>query len=412
MDARNPRLLRPEAPGLPEPYASLAARAGDEALRRLSEAVDEGGGPGDALLRAGVPAGDILAALAEHSGLPAVAYDERLPVPPALAATVEPAMLADGRWFPLAEEADGTIVVILRTPGDPDTLREVERCFPGRKVAWRVALRRDIRRFAEDFLHRASGAQVGVERTCLAFWRNTMAHWRTKLACYRTDMAKARTSLNILRWGLGLVVLANTLARTDRLSDPVAYWSVAGLGLAVSLACFWSYLSLRLGPARPPRVQTLVEVTAAAVQFLENYHFIEPDPAAPRPPGKPTMLGRLGELLARHSTILDPSAAFRERITLARERNVLAAQRTVCACYRTIAARARTGLSLWRTGTTLACLGLGLIKYFGFDPKTVFDAALVVIGILMVADGAVWYWPVRREHAETPRCIEWGGDED
>lgn len=406
-DARDPRLN-----GLPEPYATLAAKAGDEAVRRLREAADEGGGPGDALLKAGIPPEDILAALSAHSGLSAVAYDERLPVPPDLAATVEPAMMVDGKWFPLAEEADGAIEIIVRTPGDPDTLREVERCFPGRRIVWRVALRRDIRRFAEDFLHRASGAQVGVERTSLAFWRNTMAHWRTKLACYRTDMAKARTSLNILRWGLGLVALANTLARTNRLSGPWAYWGIVGLGLSVALACFWIYLSLRLGHGGPPRVQTLVEVTSATVEFLENYHYLEPDPSIPRPPIKPTMLGRLGDLLARHSTILDPSASFRERITLARERNVLAAQRTVCACYRTIAARARTGLSLWRTGTTLACLGLGLIKYFGFDAKTAFDVALVVIGSLMVVDGAIWYWPVRGESAETPRCIEWGGDED
>lgn len=364
-------------------------------------------------LRAGAEPGEVLAALSRVRGVPPASYDERLAVPPELTAEVDPSMLAGGRWFPLGLDASGAVIVAASNPGDPDIAAEAARHYPGRAVSWRVALARDIRWFVEDFLRRLSGAQVGVERTNLAYWRNTMAQWRTKLACYRTDMARARTCLNVLRWGLGLVTLANTLQRARKLdASPALYWAAVGLGLAVALASLAGYLrARRLGP---PRVQTLVEVTAATVEFLEQYHYID----ATRPKDrlenqdKPTMLGRLGDLLCRHSTILDTNAGARERIHLARERNVLAAQRTVCACYRTVAARARTGLALLRTGVTLSCLGLGLLRYFGMSAASAFDVALIVVGLAMVAEGVAWYWPVRSEPSETPRCIEWGGDED
>jgi hypothetical protein len=35
---------------------------------------------------------------------------------------------------------------------------------------------------------------------------------------------------------------------------------------------------------------------------------------------------------------------------------------------------------------------------------TLFDSLLIAAGMLMVVDGALWYLPVRKEQAETPRC--------
>ena len=95
------------------------------------------------------------------------------------------------------------------------------------------------------------------------------------------------------------------------------------------------------------------------------------------------MLARLGCLLENHATILEIASGAPERIHLARERNVLAAQRTVCACYRTIAARARTGLAFIRTGGAILGIGLGLLRYFGFGPLSVFNWLLAVIGAAM-----------------------------
>lgn len=401
-----------------EPFATLARQEGGEALYdRLQEALETGVGPVDALRDAGVPKARILEALARHHGLQAVSYDERLSVAPELVAEIDYALLADGRWFPLAMDAEGQVVVALSDPDDEETRQEAARHFPGHPMRWRVALAEDIRWFAEDFLRRSSGAQVGTERTALALWRNTMAHWRTRMAGYRTDMAKARTSLNVLRWGLGLVALSNSMYRARTLGDHAALYLLgAAAGLAVAGACLWSYLKLRRPPLAPPGTQTLVEVTAATLQFLEAFHYIE----GHQPPraheavaeAKPTMLGRLADMLCGHSTILDMTVVAGVRVHLARERNVLAAQRTVCACYRTIAARARTGLALLRTGVSVAGLGLGLMGYFGLSLLSALDALLVLAGLLMIADGLAWYWPVRREYAETPRCVEWDSDED
>ncbi len=404
---------QPRAQALPEPYATLAQNAGEAATRALAAALARGDDPASALLQAGVPDSAILQSLARRHGLQAVAYDERLSVPVELVAQVDQALLADGCWFPLGFTDSGAVIVAVCAPGDLDTEQEVAGHFQGREIIWRVALRRDIHRFVEDFLRRASGSQIGAERTYLAYWRNTMAHWRTKLACYRTDMARARTSLNVLRWGLGLVTLSNSMLRAQRFeAHPVVYWVFIAMGLAVAGASLANYLQARSPGIAPPAVQTLVEVTSATIEFLEDFHYIDDSQARREQPVKPTMLGRLGDLLCRHSTILVTDAGFRERIHLARERNVLAAQRTVCACYRTVAARARTGLALLRTGVTLGCLGLGLIKYFGLSPLSIFDGVLILAGLLMIVEGTVWYWPVRREPTETPRCIEWGNCED
>ncbi|MDR3641960.1 MAG: general secretion pathway protein GspE [Humidesulfovibrio sp.] len=396
-----------------EPYAALARQVGSAAVPSLEAALLRGNDEATALLVAGIGAPLILDALAKHHGLKAVAYDERLSIPPELVSQIDQAMLANGCWFPLGISAAGAVIIAVCDPADQETKAEATSHFAGREIIWNVALRRDIHWWVEDFLRRASGGQVGVERTSLAFWRNTLGQWRTKLACYRTDMARARTSLNILRWGLGLVTLANALLRSKRLdSHPGLYWAFITIGLAVAGASLWEYLQARRPGVAPPPVPTLVEVTAATMEFLEQYHYIDDGSPHCERQLKPTMLGRLGDLLCQHSTILDTSAGFRERIHLARERNVLAAQRTVCACYRTVAARARTGLALLRTGVTLSCLGIGLSQYFGLSPLSVFDGVLVLVGLLMIGEGAVWYWPVRREPAQTPRCIDWDTDED
>jgi len=166
------------------------------------------------------------------------------------------------------------------------------------------------------------------------------------------------------------------------------------------------YLRIRKHRMGAARHQTLVEVTSATLHFLEHYHFI--DDTGVKQQTKGTMLARLGDFLASYSTILYPSPASKERTQLARERNVLAGQRTVAACYRTIYARARTGLAFIRTGVAFLSLGLGLIQYFGISMLTIFDLLLIAAGSWMIADGALWYYPVRNEQAELPRCpVAW-----
>ena len=350
----------------------------------------------------GVPRCAVLHALSAYYCCDFVEYNEKLPVPPELLTAVEGERLSMSQWFPVIRDGE-TVIIAANNPRDPLVIEEVQRFFPSDAHEFRVALGEDIQWFIQDFLHAAPGQLIGTERTGLAYWRNTMAQWRTRLACYRNDLAQARTELAMLRWGLGFVALTDTMMRTKRISLPLpAFWLIMAAGLGLALWGLSGYIKMRRRRLSPPGHHTLVEVTAATMTFLEDYHYIETEGTAL--PMKQTMLSRLGDLLSSHCTILYPSPASRERTHLARERNVLAAQRTVAACYRTIYARARTGLAFIRTGVSFTGLGLGLMHYFAISVFSLVDALLIVSGLLLVADGLSWYLPVRREQAEVPRC--------
>jgi uncharacterized membrane protein YidH (DUF202 family) len=350
----------------------------------------------------GISRHSLLRALSEHYDLVFVEYDERLPVPPELLFDCDPGILSEDVWFPVIKDAN-TAVIAVDSPANKAVLDEVKTTIKADGYEFRVALAEDIEWFIQDFLNAKPGLLIGTQRTGLAFWRNTLARWRTRLACYRTDLAKARTNLSFLRWGLGVTTLANTLMRTHKFSGIFYfYWMMIAAGVSLALFGLTGYLKIRNSEIKPPGVQTLVEVTSATMSFLEDYHFI--DGACATAPAKKTMLGRLAGFLECYSTILYPFQSYKERIHLARERNVLAAHRTVASCYRTIASRARTGLSFFRTGVAFSSLGFGLLKYFGVSLAAVFDMFIILVGLLMIFDGVLWYWPVRNEQAETPRC--------
>jgi len=103
-------------------------------------------------------------------------------------------------------------------------------------------------------------------------------------------------------------------------------------------------------------------------------------------------------------TIIERSRDNKPRSLLAHERNLFAAQRTIAACYRTIYSRARTGLSFIRTGVSFASVGVGLITYFGASMLNMVDAFIILAGVLMVVDGILWSWPVRKENYEALKC--------
>ncbi len=354
----------------------------------------------------GVPRQEVLEALSEYYNCPGIEYDERLPVPPDLLAGLDGKRLSTHRWFPVIRDGE-TVIIAANNPADPVVLEDARRFIRAKGYEFRVALSEDIEWFIQDFLHAKPGFLIGTFRTNLAFWRNTMAQWRTRLACYRTEMAKARTALAFLRWGLGFIAISNTLMRIHKATSLFYfYWLMIAAGFSLVFLGLFGYLRIRKSRMKPPEHQTLVEVTAATLHFLEDYHFIEDTGSIIS--SKQTMLARLGDFLATHCTILYPEPASRERTHLARERNVLAAQRTVAACYRSIHARARTGLSFIRSGVSFSSLGIGLIGFFGLSAVSPFDFALVAGGILMIVDGILWYMPVRKEQAETPRCpVPW-----
>ncbi|MDH4230982.1 MAG: type II secretion protein [Nitrospirota bacterium] len=375
-----------------------------EALRAAEESAAARGIETEGVLMRefSVPKRRLLDALSDYYHCSPIEYDERLPVPPELLSGLDGERLSLSQWFPVGKAGD-TVTVAAANPRDPAVCKEISTYLKTETFEIRVALSEDIQWFILDFLHARPGHLVGTERTGLAFWRNTMAQWRTRLACYRNDMAKGRTALAFLRWGLGFIAVTNSLIRKLPLWRGAFFpWIIMGAGFLMASYGLGMYLRIRKSRLRPPGHHTLVEVTAATLQFLEGYHFIED--AGSGVPTKKTMLGRLGDFPADHCTILYPSPASKERTQLARERNVLAAQRTVAACYRTIYARARTGLAFIRTGVSFAGLGFGLMQYFGLSVFSLFDSVLVASGIFLIIDGFLWYLPVRKEQSEVPGC--------
>ncbi len=347
---------------------------------------------------------DLLAALAKRYNCSSIEYDERLPIPPELLAGLSPDSLSTHRWMPVMKDKSGTVVIAARNPKNAAMREDVRKQVKADRYEFRVSLDSDIQWFIQDFLHARVGLLIGTERTGLAFWRNTMAHWRTRMACYRTDMAKARTGLAFLRWGLGTIALSNALLKSKNIAyHPALYFSVLIIGIVIAFYGLPIYLNVRKSRMTPPGNQTLVEVTGTTIQFLENYHFVEH--AGVIPSSKGTMLARMGDFLSDYSTYLNPTPSSKTRTMFARERNVLAAQRTIASCYRTIYARARTGLAFIRTGTSFVGIGIGIISYYGFGLLTSFNIWLIAAGLLMLVDGVLWYWPVRKEQAEVPRGI-------
>lgn len=352
----------------------------------------------------GVAKRDLLDALSAYYKCPSIEYDERLPIPPELLTDLSPDSLSTYQWMPVMKEKNGKVVIGARDPENAAMQVDVRKHIKAAQYEFRVSLDMDIQWYIQDFLHAKVGLLIGTERTGLAFWRNTMAHWRTRMACYRTDLAKARTGLAFIRWGLGTIALSNVLLQSKNASsDPALYFAVLMIGIIIAFYGLPQYLNIRKSRLTPPGNQTLVEVTAATIQFLENYHFIANTGVNRETQG--TMLARMGDYLADHSTYLNPTPSSKTRTMYARERNVLAAQRTIAACYRTIYARARTGLAFIRTGISFLSIGIGILSYFGFGLLTSFNIGLIAAGLLMLVDGMLWYWPVRKEQVEVPRGI-------
>ncbi len=350
----------------------------------------------------GIPRRKLLEALASHYGCEWVEYDERLPVPPELLTGLDPERPCSNLWFPVALD-DDTVVIAARNPCDPLMIEEVTDCLKAGKFRFHVALADDISYFIEDFLNSDPAHLIGNERTALALWRNTMARWRTKLASYRTDFARVRTQLSLLRGGLTMMIIGRTLLRSGKAIHlaPI-YWTMIAVGLLLIFLGLLSYHRVKKSIFRPPRHETLVEVTAASLYFLENYQFAERGNTSGK--GGKTMLARLSDMVHCTVVIIEPSRDNKPRSQLAHERNLFAAQRTIAACYRTIYSRARTGLSFIRTGVSFASVGVGLITYVGVSMLNIVDAFIILAGLLMVVDGIFWSWPVRKENYEASKC--------
>lgn len=102
--------------------------------------------------------------------------------------------------------------------------------------------------------------------------------------------------------------------------------------------------------------------------------------------------------IIENSRDLNPGfCATAGRTPLAKVRTFLAERRSLLACRRTSLAKARTGLAFLRTGMSFITVALLLARIFGLGYLTPFEAVLFIAGLIMAADGIVWYIPARRK---------------
>lgn len=334
---------------------------------------------------------DLLTALAKRYGCAFAQYDERLPIPTELFAGLDAKLLRMNLWFPL-RRVDDTVIIAAADPSNEAMREEVRRLILAPHYEFRVALREDIRWYIQDYLHAEASFLIGIERTGLAYWRNTMAHWRTKLAAHRTAHARARTSMKLLRWGLTLVAISSVVSHFPHSFLAPYHLPILLSGAVLAGFGLLDYLQVRRARMDLPCQRALIDITTQNIRFTERYHL----PEAPMEAEDQSALAKLAAAIPNYCSVLRPVPASKERTHLARERNILAAQRTIAASHRTSYARARTGLSLIRTGVSFVGLGIAMHKLLNASAYSFTDYVLIGAGCLMFIDGLLWYLPARR----------------
>jgi len=232
-----------------------------------------------------------------------------------------------------------------------------------------------------------------MRRRLLASDRTDFAEERTVLACYRTLMARARTGLAFTRTGFAFIGLGIALFRQFSAGP----WTIIDAllvftGVAMVAEGFYWYLPGRRAAAEgdssvrnaanEPGIWDIVFPPLVNHQPRQNGHSSVPLVRGFDSPGTWATTG------------------------LALERTLLADRRNVMARLRTVMARSRTGMAFIRTGMALSAVGLGLLVYFGAGslPWTLFDALMILSGLLFIADGLYWYLPAERTRQQYPYC--------
>ncbi|HEX9020540.1 MAG TPA: DUF202 domain-containing protein [Nitrospirota bacterium] len=234
-----------------------------------------------------------------------------------------------------------------------------------------------------------------MRRRFLASDRTDMAEERTSLAGHRTRLARARTGLAFTRTGIAFAGLGIGLMRQFEASAWTA-WSVfdvalIGAGILMSAEGFYWYFGGRRSGIEGRRsvLDALNKETIWDLVFPLGHKRSGPGRDRPGPPvtaaQKPGIWATTGHAL---------------------ERTVLADRRGVMARLRTVMAVSRTGMAYIRTGMSITSVGAGLMAYFGVASPgwTVFNAVMIVGGLVLIADGYRWTVPAERMRKEYPYC--------
>ncbi|MGE5172203.1 MAG: hypothetical protein ACM3MD_00040 [Betaproteobacteria bacterium] len=346
------------------------------------------------LIERGVPKYEVLFCLSEYYGLPFVEYEESVIASYFLLLRLDMGKLKRALWFPLSVREKRAEVIAYR-PDDPRVAEDIKKTLGVDHIDFRVALPYDIIRIIEhNFDVNPNFAGCGG-RTPLARVRTFLAYRRSTYAHYRTLFAKGRTGLAFIRTGVAFIVIALLFLRVlgagfySLLEAPLL---VAGI-IMVYDGIKW-YLPARTIAAKPIDATCTEPTWGTCVLKAEVVD-------------GPPVISRTGEMKGAAELRADwenLSPVMRRRY-LASDRTDMAEERTSLAGHRTKLARARTGLAFARTGIAFTGLGIGLMRQFQTGAWTIFDVSLIVIGVLMSAEGFHWYFGGRQAGLEGFRSV-------
>lgn len=301
-------------------------------------------------------------------------------------------MLYDGiRWYlPVRKIYSGLPVCTTTEPTGGTTVLEVYNETETPRFR-----RTDVVPGAAGLRRAWSSLSPVMRRRYLASDRTDYAEERTVLACYRTRMAMARTGLAFTRSGLAFLSLGFGLVRHFHASR----WLPFDLGLIVvgglmSIEGFFWYFNggRQAGIAGLASVRKKFSMATIWDSFFPHQFTTFPDADRKWRP-LPVKSSHAPGVWATTGVAL--------------ERTVLAERRTVMARLRTVMARARTGFAFIRTGRSIFLIGIGFFMYFYGSHEigwSIFTYAMILIGLVLMADGFYWALPAERLRSQFPYC--------
>jgi len=346
------------------------------------------------LISKGISKHEILFCLSEFYGLPFVEYSENVIASYFLVLRLDLEYLKKNLWFPLSVREKQAEIIAYR-PDDPRVAEDIKKTLGVDQIDFRVALPADIIRIIEHNFDVNPYFCISGGRTPLARVRTLFAYRRSTYSHYRTLFAKGRTGLAFIRTGVSFIVIALLFMRVlglgfyAILETPLL---IAGI-IMVYDGIKW-YLPARRIANKP------IDAICTEATWGTCVLNAELSDGPPRFSRTGEMKGS-AELRAGWENL---SPVMRRRF-LASDRTDMAEERTSLAGHRTKLARARTGLAFTRTGIAFTGLGIGLMRQFQTSRWTIVDVVLIVIGVLMSAEGFHWYFGGRKAGIEGLRSV-------
>lgn len=236
-----------------------------------------------------------------------------------------------------------------------------------------------------------------MRRRFLASDRTDLAEERTSLAGHRTVISKARTGLAFTRTGVAFSGLGIGLIRSFHAGPWTAFdVSLIVVGALMILEGFHWYFGSRRTWLTGVKCAITRNKRESIWDFVMPLKHRRSGPKKDNacPPVRATDLPGIWATTG-----------------LALERTVLADRRNVMSRLRTVMAHSRTGMAFIRTGIGICAVGAGLMFYFGTAAVlwTVFNAFLILTGLLLILDGFYWAIPAEKLRVQYPYCY---GDMD